>query len=629
MAKNYQVSYFLNLKTKGMIKTLALAYCAMVRHCLAVDFASSATPALAPPALPNAALGLAAAQSPAAPPTPLSAAATLDTQQRLRSQEQERALREQLEPQPDVLPDKSREMQQDALLRQPPLPVNQQGPLPHDETPCFVINKIFLEGEAAEQFQWVLSYANPSDDPALGQCLGTQGINIVTARIQRAIIDRGFVTTRVLVPPQKIDSGILTLTVIPGRMHTIRFEEGTNERAKHWNAMPMQRGDLLNVRDIEQALENFQRLPTVTADIKMTPASEQRPDESDLVISWKQPRALRVSAFLDDSGSRSTGKYQSGLTLSLDHPFALNDLFYLTLNHDLGGGDAGDRGTRGNMLHYSVPYAKWLFSFTQSRFHYHQSLPGPFSTHIYHGESDNSEIKLSRLLYRSRALKTTAAMRLWVRQSRNFINSHENQDQQRRMAGWEASLGQRAFIQAATLDLNLAYRRGTGMLNTLSAPEEGYGEGTSRPQIIIADMTFSVPFKIQKQSLQYNLTARAQWNPTPLVPQDRFAIGSRYTVRGFDGEMQLIGEGGYFLRHELSLPVLNSGQSLYMGLDYGEVDGPATQHQLGKRLMGGVFGLRGGFKNLHYDLFIGQPLKHPKYFPASSTVAGFSASYQY
>ena len=179
VAKNHQVSYFLHLKTKGMIKILALAYCAIVRHCLAVDFAPSATPAIAPPALPIAALGLAAAQSPAAPPTSLPAAVTFETQQLLRSQEQERALREQLEPQPDVLPDKSRDAQQDASSLQHHLPVSQQGPLPHDETPCFVINKIFLEGDAAEQFQWLLPYANPSDDPALGQCLGTQGINMV------------------------------------------------------------------------------------------------------------------------------------------------------------------------------------------------------------------------------------------------------------------------------------------------------------------------------------------------------------------------------------------------------------------------------------------------------------------
>ena len=57
---------------------------------------------------------------------------------------------------------------------------------------------------------------------------------------------------------------------------------------------------------------------------------------------------------------------------------------------------------------------------------------------------------------------------------------------------------------------------------------------------------------------------RAQWNRTPLAPQDRFSIGGRYTVRGFDGELTLMGERGWVLRNEIGLPV-GAGQELYAG----------------------------------------------------------------
>ena len=554
----------------------------------------------------------------------------IGTQQFLRQQEQERALRERQEVRPDVHVDPvDKAIPASAKL--------DAKPLSHDETPCFPIKEIQLMGEEAEHFQWAISQANllngagSQSDPAIGHCLGTAGIDIVMTRIQRAIIDRGFVTTRVMVAKQNLTSGTLTLTLIPGRIHTIRFEEGTNSRAKHWNAMPMKRGDLLNVRDIEQALENFQRLPTVTADIKITPAAAATPDESDLVISWKQPRLFRLSAFADDSGSRMTGKFQGGVTLSIDDPLALNDLFYVTFNHDLGGGMEGERGTRGQTWHYSIPYQKWLLSTTYSTFHYHQSLPGAFKINLYSGESDNTEIKLSRLLYRSRALKTSAAMRLWSRQARNFVDNNEMRTQQRRMAGWEASISQRAFIQTATFDISVAYRRGTGMLNTLTALEENnlVPTGSSRPQMITAETTLTIPFKIHKQSLQYQLNARGQWNKTLLVPQDRFSIGSRYSVRGFDGETTLTGERGYFVRNELSWVLGSSRQSLYTGIDYGQIGGPSSRKELGTRLMGGTIGLRGSFKGFTYDLFASHPFKHPEYFHASSTVAGFSASYQY
>lgn len=555
--------------------------------------------------------------------------ADIEAQQLLRQQEQERALREKLEAQPD---ERLSDPQRSIAPSQPPLDTK---PLPREEKLCSSIKHIILTGEATEHFQWALDNVHLREgqpDPVIGQCLGIQGIAIVMARVQRAIIDRGFVTTRVLLSSQKLDNGILAFTVIPGRIHMIHFADGVSERATKWNALSIKRGDILNVHDIEQSLENLKRVPTVAADIQIAAAksANAKPNESDLSISWQQSRPFRLSTFVDDSGSRATGKYQGGITLSLDHPLMLNDLLYLTLNHDLGGGMAGDRGTRSYTVHYSVPYAQWLLSFAQSGFHYHQNFPGYPRNNLYSGESDNSELKLSRLLYRSHTLKTTAAFRLWSRQSRNFVNTHEMSNQQRRMAGWEASLKQHAYIQTAALDMTLTYRRGTGMLNTLSAPEENYGEGTSRPQIITAEMTLSVPFKLKKQPVQYSLTAHAQWNQTPLVPQDRFSIGSRYTVRGFNGEASLIGERGYYLRNELSLPLANTGHTLYTGLDYGEVDGPsACRCQLGKRLMGGVIGLRGGFKGFNYDLFIGHPIKHPEYFPAPSTIAGFSVSYQY
>lgn len=44
------------------------------------------------------------------------------------------------------------------------------------------------------------------------------------------------------------------------------------------------------------------------------------------------------------------------------------------------------------------------------------------------------------------------------------------------MAGWEAALAHRAFIGQATLDLSLAYRRGTGAFAALHAFEEAFGE---------------------------------------------------------------------------------------------------------------------------------------------------------
>ena len=150
-----------------------------------------------------------------------------------------------------------------------------------------------------------------------------------------------------------------------------------------------------------------------------------------------------------------------------------------------------------------------------------------------------------------------------MRKSDNYIDDTEIEVQRRRTGGWELGLNHREYLGASTLDMNLAYRRGTGAFRAMPAPEEDFGEGTSRMQVITADAQWLIPFQLGAQRPLYRQLAR-QWNRTPLAPQDRFSIGGRYTVRGFDGELTLMGERGWVLRNEIGLPV-GAGQELYAG----------------------------------------------------------------
>ena len=44
---------------------------------------------------------------------------------------------------------------------------------------------------------------------------------------------------------------------------------------------------------------------------------------------------VRATLSLDDSGTKSTGRTQGGATLAWDGPLGLNDLAYVSVNHDL------------------------------------------------------------------------------------------------------------------------------------------------------------------------------------------------------------------------------------------------------------------------------------------------------
>jgi hemolysin activation/secretion protein len=547
-----------------------------------------------------------------------------------RQQERERALREQNE----------RSVDQRPLAAEPPAPVQR---IPESESPCFRIDRVLLVGEPAESFQWAVADLSGPDgnDSPLGRCLGAAGINVVLDRAQQAVVARGYVTTRVLAAAQDLPGGSLTLTLLPGRIAAVRLTPDSSSTSPGSaalllaTAIPARPGDLLNLRDIEQGLENLKRAPTAEVDIQIEAAANARPGDSDLVVQYVQASKWRVNFNLDDSGTRATGRYQAGATLSLDNPLGLNDLFYVNASHSIGSrvfgdsakGSSGGKGTEGQTLHYSLPYGYWMLGFTASNSRYRQSVAGLNQDYVYAGKSNNAELKLSRLLYRDQQRKTTLAIKGWRRESRNFVEGEEVDVQHRLVGGWELGLNHKEFIGRATLEGTLAYRRGTGGFGSRAAPEEEFGEGTSRLALYTADIALNAPFKLGQQRLRYSGLIRAQWNRTPLTPQDRFAIGGRYTVRGFDGETSLLGERGWLLRNDVGWAMGQSGAELYAGADYGHVGGRSTLELVGRSLAGAVIGVRGQWARLgcvNYDFFVGAPISKPAGYRTARVTLGFN-----
>ena len=519
---------------------------------------------------------------------------------------------------------------------------------PQNEAQCFPINQLVLTDYQAEenssasslkliqpsQFSWALKSVYTERDFALPACIGSEGINVLLRRIQNRLIDLGYVTTRVVVEPQDLRSGMLVLTVIPGKVGRIQLQDQSAipfaTRGTLWFAMPMAQGDILNIRNIEQGLENLKRVPSADANMELVPTDAV--GETDVVIAYKQSLPFHLTLGLDDSGSKSTGRLQGSATFSWDNVLTLNDMFYIsgTRSFKRDSDDAeGDYGSKNISLYYSIPWKNYLLTLSGSKYSYHQTVAGAFESYTYSGESQQMKANLSRLLSRGSLHKTYVNAALWTKKSHNYINDTEIEVQRRRTAGWEVGLNHTQYIGNATLQLSTNYKRGTGGNKSLPAPEEAFGEGTSRMQIFTAGVDFTYPFTIGNQPFRFNTSWNGQWNGTPLTQQDKFSIGGRYTVRGFDGELSLSGEKGWLWRNELGWNIANKGHELYLGIDRGKVHSSQEELQIGDSLMGGAIGLRGKLWGINYDYFVGVPIKKPEGFRTSHVTTGFNVSYRF
>lgn len=512
-------------------------------------------------------------------------------------------------------------------------------------TPCFDIDHIYLTGELSGKFTFALMPYIKGKSSLLGSCLSVNDINQLVTNVQNRIIEKGYVTTRVLVENQNLKSGNLFLTLIAGRIDQIIatdiqstrpiYTDGSGNPANFAPAMPMKSGDLLNVRDIEQALENFKRVPTADADFSIAPSSRMTtPGYSDIQVKWQQGKRWRLSATVDDSGQDSTGVYQGNVTLSLDNPTWHNDLLYLSYNHDLDGGNEDSDGSWGYNVGYVLPFDNTQLTFTHSGYNYDQTVAGANQDYVYSGESYNTDVLVSHLVHRDNHSKTYLKAGGFAKQQSNFIDDTEVEVQKRRTAGYQAGVGYETVIGKTQWIGDVMYQRGTGAFDAIDPPEALFNEGSARAGIVKVGVDVNHPMQIANQALNYHAAFKGQYATEALVPNERLSIGGRYSVRGFNGERSLSGDHGAILRQELSAYISDKPHAVYAGVDAGYVTLDNDEQDdllLGHHLVGGVVGVKGYVTPFRtsYDVFAGYPLAQPDNFSDKEWVTGFSLGWQY
>ena len=486
---------------------------------------------------------------------------------------------------------------------------------------CFPIYKVdLLKREDFPFFVPLNSLAKQAE----GLCLGSQGLNLLMIELQNQLISFGYITSRVVAPDQDLSTGIFSLVLLKGTVGKIYYSQDSDTHSSLATNIPLKKGDLLNLRSLEQGLENLQRVSSSVANIELV--ATEKEGETDVIIKRQQSKYWRLSASIDDSGTKDTGRYQGGLTFFLDNPLGLSDSFYLSGGHDLEG--KSKYGSRNYLFSYSVPYGYWLVNASIYGNTYHQKIAGIYD-YQYKGRSKYYNFQVSRVIHRNESQKTLLSYGINTRESRNYLNDIELEIQHRKTTNWQLGLQHSHNINDTNLDIGIWYQKGVRWFNAEKAPEEHANIGSALTDIFNFDLSLYAPFNLKEQNFAYSFDLRGQLTrKNKLTAPDRFSIGSRWTVRGFDGEEMLSADNGWYIRNELDWQIPKN-QQLYLGLDAGQVSGGNSEMLLGKRLIGSALGIRGKQLGIYYDLFAGVPLHKPDKFETNHLTLGFYLNWTY
>jgi hemolysin activation/secretion protein len=490
------------------------------------------------------------------------------------------------------------------------------------ESPCFPIREIRWTG--VQPPEWLRDRAAMAVD----QCLGGRGLQVLQKDLLAQVVDRGYVTTRVLVPEQSLTGGALTLRYIPGVIAKVQ-----SDGMPGWwrTALPTGPGGMVDQRDLDQALENIRRLTGQSdATIDLVPGAQL--GESDVVLHPGTGKRWHGYVGGNNAGMDSTGKNQVNAGLTLDSPLFLYDQLSIAWNSNADMGDSS-AGSRSSSISYSIPFGYWSLFFDASKSTYRQTVAGFEAPIVYAGTSKQVDGGISVVPYRGTNYKGSATAKLFRKWSSNTIDDIDIDVQHRDVVGYELDLGHRQYVGNAVLDI------GAGVRSTLPGMSKAPGvvigdpDWNGRSTVLLANLGAYLPFQVAGQRMAYQSSLQWQHAKTPLVPTDYFAIGNRYAVRGFDGEMTLSAESGWALRNDLSLNLGDSGQQLYTGVDVGRVSGPAAAFLQSRTLVGAVVGVRGRvpmpYVSANYDLSAGWPLKKPDTLKTDSPTIAFSVLFDF
>lgn len=507
-----------------------------------------------------------------------------------------------------------REKRADVFLKQKKADTGDMA-LPEEEI-SFPIDKIELVGADTDEFSKIKTYLKKYE----GKKMGIQGIQLVISRASNLLLDQGYVTTRILLEEQALNTGTLRLILLPGKIEAIRFSE-ENPRSNWKTAFPTRPGRILNIRDLEQGLEQLKRITSREVDFQITPGS--REGQSQVIIKSVQKNPLHFTMSVDDSGSKATGKIQLSSGIVIDNAGGVNDILRVNVNHD-GEKRGGFYGTKGYGINYSVPYGNWTYTLSANQYEYHQTVDAGYDRFVFSGESEETRLHIEKLINRRQNSKTSIEMGLILKKSHSYVNDTEIKIQERKTSTAQFALSHRKYIGQDLLDVRLGIKKGMPWFNAQEDPAEEAPElPTLRYLIFNIDTTYIAPMKLGKASGQYKFSLSGQYTKDELYAAECLSLGGRYSVRGFSGEETIMGDSGMYIQNEISLP-LKHNQQIFAGLDYGLVRGYNTAYLTSRGMMGTAVGMRGTLgKNSQYELFAGWALKKPEGIKEGKPVYGF------
>lgn len=489
------------------------------------------------------------------------------------------------------------ELERSAIVPRPVTPDDASTP----QGPCFVIRRIELSGATLLS----PSAKNRLTAPWINQCLDMARLTRLTDAVSDWYISRGYITSRAFLTEQDLSGGILHLAVLEGKLQHIRLE-GVPDRTLKMT-FPGLEGKILNLRDIEQGMEQLNRVRQRPVEIEILPGDRQGYSVVNLTATPEFPLSGFVS--FDNSGQKSTGTGQLTGALYGNNLLGLADKWFIS------GGRSSDFSNSKDAQNFaagvSIPYGYGLLDYSYSWSNYLSTIDNNGYLWRSTGDTETHRLTGSWVLFRNGEIKTGVSAGITHRINRNYLDDVLLATSSRKLSSVSLGINHTQKIASGVATLNPTFTQGVPWLGA----EDDNDKQGDVPKAEFRKWSLNGSFQRPVADKLWWLTSvYFQWSPDRLYGSERLTLGGETSVRGFK-EQYISGDNGGYWRNELNWSLFTlpwvGDVGVLAAIDGGWLKKDGQDRYASGTLWGTALGLTATNRGYSSQFTVGTPLDYP------------------
>lgn len=394
--------------------------------------------------------------------------------------------------------------------------------------------------------------------PYVGRSVHVGALREIVSRINRYYVEHDIYTAKAILPQQTIVDGVVHIQLVEGKLgkQIIQGNDYTHDDFI-LSRVGQTEGEVVDGARLKHDIVYFNRTTDTQVRALMRPG--EKPGLTQILLLAQEPSRYYVSAFTDNYGAESTGRYRGGASIRMSSLFGIDD--------HLDGYFAGSEGELSGFASYSLPVnrrnGRLGLSYSRNAI---DIVRGPFESLDISGHSTNLALNFTQPL-----LATQRWMVTWASSVSRSKSTTEASHVRL------ASSTTEQYSMGLTLQETMPYRRWslTPTISNIHSREELDGRHdflVYRLQGIYIQNFGDSPYSML-------LALGGQHSTNDINPsQALFQIGGVNSIRGYDQGV-IAGKSGYYGQIELHRRV-GSAVDGFVFFDGGQVreDIPSTNH---------------------------------------------------